>query len=101
MNLKLMAVTCFLAMVGCAHDKSAEGEAPREKQASASSIEAVRKRAAFEMSCPAESLEVTVLETGNMMRPWTFGAAGCDKRATYLYRAGTIINQSMSAAPQP
>jgi hypothetical protein len=41
-------------------------------------VSVVKKRAAFDLNCPAQSLAVS--EIGNR----TFGVRGCDKQATYL-----------------
>lgn len=76
----------ILILDGCAHSS----ERPT-KEASDSGTEAVRRRASADLNCPEESLEVRVLETGNMFRPWTFSAKGCNQSASYLSRMGTII----------
>ncbi|HCF62452.1 MAG TPA: hypothetical protein DFS52_31235 [Myxococcales bacterium] len=89
------AAVLALSLVGCGGKAARSDEARQPKQASNSATEAIAKRAAFDLGCPEDQLTVTVIETGNMMRPWTFGVAGCNKRATYLSRAGTIINQSI------
>ncbi len=98
MKLKTLVIAALLvAATACAHG-SANGSAKKEeekpKEPSADSVEAIRKRAAFELGCATDQLQVSVIEAGDMWRPWTFGVAGCDKRATYLYRMGTIINNS-------
>ncbi len=53
-------------------------------------IESVRKRAAVDLNC-SEAIQVDVLEVGNSWRPWTFAAAGCGQRASYLSRMGTLM----------
>ena len=91
-GIPMKAISSFIALsvviCGCAHqqaDKASSGAASDE------SIQAIRKRAAFDLDCPADELAISVVEKGNFMRPWTFGAAGCDRSKTYLYRAGTIV----------
>jgi len=61
------------------------------KAPSEDAVQAIRDRASFDLACPKESIEVVVIEAGGMMRPWTFGATGCGKQASYLSRAGTIV----------
>ena len=82
-NLSLVLTIVFFA--GCAHS-------PREpKTVNPAELEKIQKRAAVDLNCPSEGVTVEVLEQGGMMTPWTFSAKGCDKTATYLSRAGTII----------
>ena len=45
---------------------------------SATMMSVVKRRAAFDLNCPAQSLAVT--ELGNR----TFGVRGCERQATYL-----------------
>ena len=51
------------------------------------------KEQEFQAGAGNDQVKVTVLEKGNMMRPWTFGTSGCGKNKSYLSRAGTIIAQ--------
>lgn len=92
-NFRVVAPNVFLATTisACAHaqadkDTSNGGASPE-------SIAAITKRASFDLECPQDQVNVTVIEKGNMMRPWTFGTSGCGKTKTYLSRAGTIIAQ--------
>lgn len=83
----------FLAVVlvsvaGCAHSEKGE-RAP--KAANQAEVDRVTKRAAVDLNCPEANVTVEVLEVGGLMRPWSFAAKGCDKTATYLSRAGTLI----------
>ena len=83
-SLSIVVVALVIA-TGCAHSPRAP------KTANPEEIERVKQRAANDLNCPAESVTVGVLQQGGMMTPWTFSAKGCDKTATYLSRAGTII----------
>ncbi len=83
-NLALVVVALAVS-TGCAHSPRAP------KTANPAEVEKIQKRAAVDLNCPNEAVTVEVLEEGNMMRPWTFAAKGCDKTATYLARAGTIL----------
>jgi hypothetical protein len=101
--LTLLGIIGFALSLGCAHHKdsdqdTANAPAAEPGKPSDSSVAEIKKRAGFELACAEDQLQVTVLETGNMFRPWTFGVAGCGKRATYLYRAGSIVNQSITNA---
>ncbi len=86
MSKTILAVAAtFTLLTGCAHtssEKAGKGANPAE-------VEKVQRRAEADLSC--QQVTVEVLEEGNMMRPWTFVAKGCDKSATYLTRMGTII----------
>lgn len=68
------------------------GSKPAAKKApSAESVQAIRDRASFDLGCPKEAIEVIVIEEGGMLHPWTFGATGCEKKATYLSSGGSIM----------
>jgi hypothetical protein len=48
--------------------------------------EAIRRRAAFEMSCPTEKIELQVLKTyDGSVRANVVGAAGCAHRLVYVH----------------
>jgi hypothetical protein len=53
----------------------------------------VRTRAAFDLSCSGDKLEVTPL-TSEVMETATYGVQGCRKKATYVYTpgAGAVLN---------
>ena len=91
------AVLFVLALSACAHTEAAgpaQGEAPRKAASKESrASEAIRTRAAFDLGCPAEQVQISEIESGNFVRPATYGAACGDKRAAYLERMGTIIRQ--------
>ena len=55
----------------------------------------VRTRAAFDLNCPEDKLEVVTLSSFDA----TFGARGCGKRATYLWRSngGAILNSPIQS----
>ena len=59
----------------------------------------LRKRAAFELSCEPEALEVIALEGGPNMGPWTAGVSGCGKKVVYKFvmDAGWVANTAISA----
>lgn len=83
--MKLFTLSVLVLCAGCAH-------APKgPKTANPAEVEKVAKRAALDLSCPAESVTVEVLEAGGLMTPWTFAARGCERSATYLSRAGTLF----------
>ena len=52
----------------------------------------LRERAAYDLACPAGELEIKVIDDR------TFGAAGCDRRATYkaVRGQGFVMNNSLS-----
>jgi hypothetical protein len=78
----------LMTMVACGHGgKGASG--PEKDDA----IEPIRKRAAFDLGCPAEQIQVTKLQEGSMMTAASYGATCGEKRAAYLERMGTIIKQ--------
>lgn len=58
----------------------------------ASGIQLTKERAAFDMGCPQEKIDVTMLSgaaergTGSV-----FGAKGCGKRATYIRQEQTGV----------
>ena len=54
----------------------------------------VRERAAFELSCAGDSIEVTVLD------PNLYGAAGCDKKITYRHFSGHGIVAQVASEPR-
>lgn len=85
MNKFALVVVALAVATGCAH--SPKGP----KAANPAELEKIQKRAAVDLNCPNEAVTVEVLEEGGMMTPWTFAAKGCEKSATYLSRAGTII----------
>ena len=53
----------------------------------------VRTRAAFDLSCPEDKVQVTPLSSEVMDRA-TYGVTGCGKKATYLYtpETGAYLN---------
>jgi hypothetical protein len=54
-------------------------------------VSVVKKRAAFDLNCPAQSLAVT--ELGRR----TFGVRGCGKQATYLTTGECSLESSCTA----
>jgi hypothetical protein len=60
----------------------------------AAQIGAIRKRAAFVLSCDEEDLEIAIVDRGAGGRVRTLRAVGCDKKATY------VIANDEPAAPK-
>jgi hypothetical protein len=57
----------------------------------------VRNRASFDFNCPQESIQVQDLDG----RSLSFGARGCAKRATYVWKGSTVILNSPIASDPP
>ena len=63
-----------------------------------SQLEKVRTRAGFDLNCPADKLQTTVLETAGSeqsgeARVLQFGVSGCEHRGSYvLTDSGWIMN---------
>jgi len=53
----------------------------------------VRERAAFELSCAADSIEVTVID------PNLYGATGCGKKISYRHFSGHGIVAQVASEP--
>ena len=69
--LLVIAVTAALC-ISCGHDKRA--------------MRTVTSRASFDLSCPAEELELTVLSTeGARKLANQIGVTGCGQKAVYVY----------------
>lgn len=54
-------------------------------------IQNLRKRASFDLNCPAEQLKLTPLSSGTNM-----GVEGCSHRATYLYTTVAATERGQS-----
>jgi hypothetical protein len=56
----------------------------------------IRRRASFDLHCPASDLQLTLLNTNGSAPPipWTIGVQGCDKQATYqvVFGTGWVMN---------
>jgi hypothetical protein len=82
MNIKHVAVFGLLTMLcGCGPSEGA-----------------LRTRAAFDMQCPADQVQITELAR------YTRGVSGCGKRGTYIVNANTlewILNSDATSEPQP
>lgn len=81
----LFGLSC-LASAGCASFAS-------NKQS------AVRTRAAFDMACPADQLQLVPL-TSEAMERASYGVTGCNKKATYIYmpQTGATLDSPIQAA---
>jgi hypothetical protein len=84
MNKTFVALSSVV-LAACGHHGEAR-EAHAERAA-----DSIRQHAAFDLGCPPEQIQVIEVERGTWTRPATFGATCGEKRATYLYRAGTVI----------
>jgi hypothetical protein len=63
----------------------------------------LRKRAAFDLQCPEEQLQLTPLGNttfGNQSTP-PYGVAGCNKRAAYVYTSGGWVLNTYGGQPLP
>jgi hypothetical protein len=68
----------------------------------------LRARAAYDLSCPAESLAMTQLQEKNFMATTnhgaTYGVSGCGRRATYVNNVGAwVLNnrEGNEGSPDP
>lgn len=61
---------------------------------------AVRTRAAFDMACAADQLQITPL-SNEMMERATYGVTGCNKKASYVYAPsiGAMLNSPIETTP--
>jgi hypothetical protein len=59
-----------------------------------SGIQLTRERAAFDLSCPQDKLNVEVLTGNEYNAGATFGVRGCGKKATYIRKdeGGTTLD---------
>jgi hypothetical protein len=71
----VQALAATLMLGGCA------GYTLRDN---ATQAEVIRKRAAFDLACPADKLQIVQVETDSSGWVKTFGAIGCDQRASYV-----------------
>lgn len=94
----ILSLTLIAGLGACAHsEKQSEGttandeakkpDSPKESKSAA----AVRKRAAFDLGCESNQIQLSEIETENFVRPATYGATCGEKKASYIYRMGTII----------
>jgi hypothetical protein len=62
----------------------------------------IRRRATFEMKCPAADLKLTLLKTEGFAPPipWTIGVEGCGRQAVYtiVYGTGWVLNSEAQAS---
>lgn len=60
---------------------------------------AVSSKAAFDLGCPAEQLQLTALSSEAMERA-TYGVTGCGKKASYIYvpGGGAVLNSPIEAS---
>lgn len=72
----VVAAVVAAVFVACAHDKRA--------------IKTVTSRASFDLSCPQDELELTILATSGARRLASqIGVTGCGNKVVYVYFAST------------
>jgi hypothetical protein len=72
----LVATMVGVLCAGCAHDKRA--------------MKTVTSRASFDLSCPQDELELTILATSGARRLASqIGVTGCGNKVVYVYFAST------------
>jgi hypothetical protein len=85
-----LIVTSLFAVGGCAASLREHRQAD------------LRQRASFELSCPAEQLEIVPLDSAAASHGGgTTGVNGCGRKATYIwdaYGTGWILNSSTKHA---
>ena len=75
-RMLVFAVVASALCVACAHDKRA--------------VKAVSSRAAFDLSCPKDELDLTVLATSGARKLASqIGVTGCGNKVVYVYFAST------------
>ena len=80
----LVSVVVAMLCVACGHDKRA--------------MKTVTARASFELSCPQDQLELTVLSTeGARKLASQIGVTGCGQKVVYVYFSSTDTWTSDSA----
>ncbi|WP_437737242.1 hypothetical protein [Sorangium sp. So ce1335] len=74
-------------------------------QQNAESVEHVRKRASFDLSCAPDKLNIVELGRDGWDRVSTLGVEGCEKKATYVYIGNSSwaldTGERKAAAPAP
>jgi hypothetical protein len=89
----LASVLAFgLATAACSH-KQTKADQVEDDADERETVEAIRKRAAFDLSCEPAQVKVIKIADGSMWSPATYGATCGDKRVSYLQRMGTIVRQ--------
>lgn len=93
--MKLLATALLALAIGataCSHRQTKEDK-QEEDADEQQTVDAIRKRAAFDLGCEPAQVQVVKIADGSMMSPATYGAICGEKRTTYLQRMGTIIRQ--------
>lgn len=88
MIARLLAVAAALSLSGCLATVTRDGFVLYERDTTLS-IETVKRRASFEMSCAPEQLTVVVLNTypgGDMANQ--VGVSGCGQKLVYMRLPG-------------
>jgi hypothetical protein len=98
MNKLLIGIALVFGLQACAHNEAASSSSSSSPAATNTTKESgttreIRKRAAFDLGCPAEQIQVTQIEEGSFMHAASYGASCGEKRVSYLERMGTIIKQ--------
>lgn len=94
-----MAAARLLALIvlaaGCAKPFMVDGNKVSKRWYDTYS-EVVRKRAAYDISCPAENLKLVLLNVSEGY-PQTFGVEGCEQKVVYIRPYGSttwVLNSS-------
>ncbi len=63
----------------------------------------LRRRAAFDLQCPEDQLQLTPLATTTFANQSTppYGVSGCSKRAAYVYTSGGWVLNTYGGQPVP
>lgn len=74
MYRKIVLLTVITVMTGCASIADMEKE----------SFDKVYPRASFDMDCPRDKIDLTIINANQHGYPETIGVRGCDKKAVYV-----------------
>jgi hypothetical protein len=94
-RMRLATLAILLALSACAAPKTEMVACPPEgcpKEEPARDDDPVRQRAAFDLQCPANKLEIVEIDF------MTRGARGCGRQGTYKRRPGFLSDWVMDAA---
>jgi len=98
--VSVVALALVGSLAACAHTESNTSSTPATAAAQpadgpkeSKTVQQIRKRAAFDLSCAEDQIKVSELQKGTFMQAASYGAVCGDKRVSYLERMGTIIKQ--------
>lgn len=97
--MRLPTLIPFVATVACAHPMIESGGFTVGKKITEKSFETVENRAAFELRCPKERLQLVVLNVNPIETSWPsqIGVDGCGVRAVYVPTAGGWVMNTKNA----